>query len=431
MSRLHLSSVHAEEILDSRGMPTLSVTVMRGDGLRTSASVPVGASTGSKEAHDLRDGDPNRYSGAGVTKAVASVNGEIADLLRSRTWEGQEAIDQAMIEADGTRTRDRLGGNALIGVSLAVARLMAEIGERPLWASLRSRRGQPRLPVPHMNILNGGAHARTSLEFQEFMIAAIGAPSLTEGVRAGAEVYHRLRALLAEQKYATGLGDEGGFAPDLRTPEQAIELLQRAIQDAGYAEGLDGLAIAIDPAASQFRDPDGTYRLAGHSHSAAELAARYVEIVRDYPVWSIEDGMAEDDLDGWRLLTEELGERTQIVGDDLLVTNAELIDRAVREELCTAVLIKPNQAGTVTEIRQAIERAQAGGLGQMVSHRSGETPDDFIADLAVGIGCGQIKAGAPARGERVAKYNRLLAIERGEQSMPYGLPAGTIPVRGE
>lgn len=277
-------------------------------------------------------------------------------------------------------------------------------------------------PVPHFNVLNGGAHARTRLAFQEFMIAPLGAPSMADAVRAGTEIYAVLRTLLLERGHSTGLGDEGGFAPDVTEPEEALELLLHAIEDAGYTAGHDAIAIALDPAASQFRHADGTYLVAGHRHGSADLVQRYVEMVRDFPIWSLEDGMAEDDDEGWRKLTDELGERVQLVGDDNFVTNPQLIARGADNGIANAALIKPNQIGTVTETLEAIAVCRERGYGQMISHRSGETCDDFIADLAVAVECGQIKSGAPARGERVAKYNRLMAIAASSPGLPYGLP---------
>lgn len=423
MPSVQISDITAHEILDSRGRPTLTVTVAAG-AQQASASVPSGASTGRNEAHELRDGDPARYGGAGVLTAIGSVNGEIRELLRGRAWPGLAEIDGALIELDGTQNRSRLGANAVVGVSMAAARLLAGLEGRPLWTWLLGvAGGAPRLPVPHFNVLNGGAHARTRLAFQEFMIAPLGADTVAEAVRAGAEIYAALRALLLDQGYSVGLGDEGGFAPDLTEPEDALRLLLRAIEGAGYPAGADGVAIALDPAASQFRQPDGSYLVAGRRHSPSELVQRYVEMVRDFPIWSIEDGMAEDDDAGWRELTDELGEHIQLVGDDNFVTNPALIAQGAEAGVANAALIKLNQIGTVTETLDAIRVCREHGYRQMISHRSGETCDDFIADLAVGVGCGQLKSGAPARGERVAKYNRLTTIAAGEPSLPYGVPA--------
>lgn len=418
-----VGAVDAFEILDSRSRPTLQVSVLGGDGRVATAGVPAGASTGKREAVELRDGDPARYRGQGVLTAVRSVTGEIADLLAGRTWADQAEVDAALVALDGTPTRGRLGANAIVGASMAMARLFA--GDVALWRHLSGPGVPPRLPVPHFNVLNGGAHAANNLDFQEFMIAPVGAASMAEAIRCGAEVYAALRRLLTASGHSAGLGDEGGFAPEIDQPEQAMRLLVRAIEDAGYPAALDGVALALDPAASQFRQPDGGYLIQGQRHSSGDLVDRYRELARDYPLWSIEDGMAEDDTDGWRLLYAALGERIQIMGDDLFVTNAALIAAGARDRLANSSLIKLNQVGTVTETLAAIRTCQDNGMTAQVSHRSGETPDDFIADLTVGCGCGQLKSGAPARGERVAKYNRLLAIARQDATLPYGLPKTT------
>ncbi|GAA3567320.1 phosphopyruvate hydratase [Amycolatopsis ultiminotia] len=420
MTTVQFTGLRACEILDSRGRPTLSVTVSHGSRSAT-ATVPSGASTGRSEAHERRDADPARYGGAGVLGAVDTVNSELRQLLCARSWTGLADIDAAMIELDGTEDRSRIGANAIVGVSMAVARMLADAGEVPLWSWLHVQGGRPRLPVPHFNVLNGGAHAHTGLDFQEFLIAPLAAATVAEAIRAGAEVYAALRTLLADRGHSVGLGDEGGFAPELTRPEDALQLLLRAIEDAGYPAGLDGIAIALDPAASQFRGPDGTYLVNEHRHSSSDLVQRYVQMVRDFPIWSIEDGMAEDDLAGWRELTAELGDRIQLVGDDNFVTTAARIARGAKLAVANAALIKLNQIGTVTETLEAIEICREHGYGQMISHRSGETTDDFIADLAVGVGCGQLKAGAPARGERVAKYNRLLQIAADAPELPYGI----------
>lgn len=428
MTTMQITDLRAREILDSRGRPTLAVAVSSGSRHAT-ATVPSGASTGRNEACERRDGDPARYGGAGVLGAVESVNTELRHLLIARHWTGLAEIDLAMVELDGTADRSRLGANAIVGVSTAVARLLADAEEVPLWSWLHVPGGRPRLPVPHFNVLNGGAHARTGLDFQEFMIAPLAAATLPEAIRAGAEVYAALRALLTERGHTVGLGDEGGFAPDVTRPEDALQLLLRAIEDAGYPAGQDGIAIALDPAASQFRQADGTYLVNGRRHSSSDLVQRYVEMVRDFPIWSIEDGMAEDDLAGWRELTAELGDRIQLVGDDNFVTNPARIARGAGLGVANAALIKLNQVGTVTETLEAIEICREHRYGQMISHRSGETTDDFIADLAVGTGCGQLKAGAPARGERVAKYNRLLEIAADAPELPYGIPETAFTVR--
>ncbi|MGV8977816.1 MAG: phosphopyruvate hydratase [Cellulomonas sp.] len=412
-----VTGLSALEILDSRGNPTLRVDVELASGDTGRAGVPSGASTGSREAVELRDGDKARYGGKGVLTAVANVNGELADLTKSRAWGSVEELDQAMIAADGTPTKARLGANAIVGVSMAVARAAA--GRTPLFEFLQPSGVAPRLPVPHFNVLNGGAHAPNSLDFQEFMIAPLGAKSMAEAVRAGAGVYGKLRGLLQEAGFATGLGDEGGFAPDITRPEDVLALLVRAIEAAGYVAGREGVAIALDPAASEFYK-NGAYHVAGESLSSADMIERYAHMVADYPVWSIEDGLAEGDWDGWVALTERLGASTQIVGDDIFVTNPAIITEAIEREVGNSALIKLNQIGSVSETLEAMRLCREAGYTQMVSHRSGETEDSFIADLTVGTGCGQLKSGAPARGERVAKYNRLLEIAAGTD-LPYGL----------
>jgi len=402
-----VADLSALEILDSRGNPTLRVAVKLASGVEGRAGVPSGASTGSREAVELRDGDPDRYGGKGVIRAAANVNGELRELLSSRSWSSLAEVDSAMIAADGTENKSRLGANAIVGVSMAVARALAGSGD--LFRELTPAGVTPRLPVPHFNVLNGGVHAPNSLDFQEFMIAPIGAPSLPEAVRAGAAVYGKLRGLLQAAGFATGLGDEGGFAPDISRPEDVLALIVKAIEAAGYPTGPSGVAIALDPAASEFYS-DGTYHVAGESLTSSDMIERYAAIVADYPVWSIEDGLAEGDWDGWIALTERLRETTQIMGDDIFVTNPAIITQAIERKVGTSALIKLNQIGTVTETLEAMRLCREAGYTQMVSHRSGETPDDFIADLTVATGCGQLKSGAPARGERVAKYNRLLEI---------------------
>lgn len=418
---IHITVVRAVEILDSRARPTLSVTVGLSDGVVGHAGVPSGASTGSGEAVELRDHDMARYAGQGVRTAVDHVNGEIADALRGRDFADQAALDQALIELDGTGNKSRLGANAVIGVSMAVARAAAAQATGPLWEYLNPAGVAPLLPVPHFNVLNGGVHAPNPLDFQEFMIAPLGAPDMTEAVRAGAEVYAALRRRLGDAGHSTGLGDEGGFAPAFSRPEEALDAITLAITDAGYTPGRDGVAIALDPAASEFRQRDGRYRVDGKLLTSDDLIAQYARIIDDYPVWSIEDGLGEDDHDGWAQLTRELGRRVQLVGDDNFVTNPEIIARAVDDDIANAALIKLNQIGTVTETLQAMAVCRRAGYAAMVSHRSGETEDSFIADLAVGAGCGQIKSGAPARGERVAKYNRLIEIATRHPELAYGL----------
>lgn len=419
---VEFSSISAIEVLDSRGRPTLSVCATLPGGRRVCSGVPSGASTGSREAVELRDHD-ERYGGLGVLRAVANVNGPIADALTGRPFAALDELDQTLRDLDGTVDKSRLGANAIVGVSMAAAQAFALASEQPLWQWLAPAGVAPRLPVPHFNVVNGGAHASNGLSFQEFMIAPLGAPSLPEAVRAGAEVYRHLRSTLVDRNLTTGLGDEGGFAPKVDDAEEALALLTKAIADAGYTAGPDGVAIALDPAASEFHR-EGRYRLGWKSLSSDELIDLYTSIVETFPVWSIEDGMGEHDTAGWRKLTEALGDRVQLVGDDNFVTNPDLIASAARDGIGNAALIKVNQIGTVSETLEALKVCREAGYGAMVSHRSGETCDSFIADLAVGSGCGQIKSGAPARGERVAKYNRLLEIAAAE--LPFGL-ASTRP----
>jgi enolase len=415
-----IEHVSAIEILDSRGRPTLQVAVQHEGGGRGIAGVPSGASTGTQEAVELRDRDLDRFRGAGVQRAVMAVEGEIAEALAGGVWESFEDVDNALIALDGTDNKGRLGANAIVGASMANARAEAATLHIPLYRLLARGATEARLPVPHFNVINGGAHAQNPLDFQEFMIAPLGAPTVREAVRAGAEVYAALRDLLVDQGMAAGLGDEGGFAPEIDRPDRALELLVEAIESAGYELGRDGVAIALDPAASGFRTEDGRYRMGSESLSTSELIAYFEELVERFPIWSIEDGLGEDDWDGWIELTKRLGDRIQIVGDDNFVTNPEVIRRAIASGVGNAALIKPNQIGTVTETLEAIEVCRGSSYAQMISHRSGETTDSFIADLAFGSGCGQIKSGAPARGERVAKYNRLIEIELAEPGSPYG-----------
>jgi enolase len=415
-----IESLGAIEILDSRGRPTLQVSIRLEGGATAVAGVPSGASTGTSEAVEMRDRDPERYGGFGVRRAVMAVEGEIADALVGREWGSLAEIDRALIDLDGTENKARLGANAIVGVSMAIARAMALAEGVPLYGFLAPQGVAPRLPVPHFNVINGGQHAENPLDFQEFMIAPLGAPSFREALRAGAEVYAALRGALRDKGLSTGLGDEGGFAPDLARPEEALDLLVGAIGSAGYEPGRHEVAIALDPAASGFRQEDGRYRVAGEALSTSELIAYLEELVGRYPIWSIEDGLGEDDWDGWIALTRRLGARVQIVGDDNFVTNPAIIERAIGAGVANAALIKVNQVGTVSETLEAVDVCRAGGYAQMISHRSGETTDDFIADLAVATGCGQLKSGAPARGERVAKYNRLIVIER-EAQLPFGV----------
>jgi enolase len=416
-----ITGVASLEILDSRGRPTLQTTVTLSDGTTAVAGVPSGASTGTREAVELRDGDTTRFGGSGVLTAVANVNGEIAELLKGRAWESLAAVDDAMVAADGTPTKARLGANATVGVSMALARALAASSGQPLHAWLPGFGQPPRIPVPCFNVLNGGAHAPNDLDFQEFMISPLGSPSIAEAVRAGAEVYAALRKRLAAAGHATGLGDEGGFAPELTEPEEVLEVIVAAITDAGYTTGRSGIAIALDPAASEFRDQDGIYHVSGQKLSSQDMIERYEAMIQRYPIWSIEDGLGESDRDGWKALTARIGERVQLVGDDNFCTNPAIITTAIADGICNSALIKLNQIGTVSETLDAMAICHRAGYTQMVSHRSGETPDPFIADLAVGTGCGQIKTGAPARGERVAKYNRLMEISAHHPGLAYGL----------
>ena len=415
-----IEQVEAEEILDSRGNPTVAVEVALISGEVGRASVPSGASTGHREAVELRDGDPSRYSGRGVRQAVENVNETLGPAVVGMDALDQRALDLRLIEVDGTPNKGRLGANAILGVSLAVARAAALAQELPLYRYLGGVRARV-LPVPQFNILNGGAHARTSVDFQEFMVMPVGMPTFAEALRAGSEVFHTLRAVLQEKGLAAGQGDEGGFAPNLRSNQEAVELVLEAIRRAGYTAP-DQVGIALDPAASQlFRD--GAYHLAGEGRSLTpgEMVGLWEDWVRQYPIISLEDGMAEDDWAGWAELTQRLGSAVQLVGDDNFVTNREYLSRGIREGVANAILIKLNQIGTLTETMDVVELAQASGYGTVISHRSGETEDTSMADLAVGVGAGQLKSGAPSRSERVAKYNRLLRIERelgGSASFP-------------
>ena len=422
MAGFEVTELSALEILDSRGRPTLAVTVRLGDGTIARAGVPSGASTGSREAMERRDGDPARYGGKGVLGAVGAVNTELAGLLSGRSWSGLDAADQAMIDLDGTANKSRLGANALVGVSMALARALAASAGVPLWRSLTPDGVTPSLPVPHFNVLNGGVHAPNELDFQEFMIAPLGAPSMAEAVRAGAEVYAALRRELTERKLSTGLGDEGGFAPEISEPEEVLRLLVGAISGAGYQTGPSGVSIALDLAASEFRQADGTYLVSGVALSSSDLIDRLAAITTAFPVHLIEDGLGEDDDAGWIALTARLGERVELVGDDNFCTNPAIITSAIERGIANASLIKLNQIGTVTETLEAMAVCRRAGYRQFVSHRSGETEDSFIADLAVGTGSGHLKSGAPARGERTAKYNRLIEIEATNPGLRYGMP---------
>jgi enolase len=403
-----IDALIAREILDSRGNPTVEVEVALDDGTMSRAAVPSGASTGVHEAVELRDGDPARYLGKGVEKAVIAVDDEIAPQLLGYEASEQRLIDQVMLDLDGTPNKARLGANAILGVSLAVAKAAAESADLPLFRYV----GGPNahlLPVPMMNVLNGGAHADTDVDIQEFMIAPIGAATFGESVRWGAEVYHALKAVLKERGLGTGLGDEGGFAPNLPSNRDALDLLLVAIEQAGYTPGRD-VGVALDVAASEFFTDDA-YLFEGQARDAAWMTDYYLGIVRDYPLVSLEDPMSEDDWDGWQHVTAALGNDVQIVGDDNFVTNPERLQRGIDEGVANALLVKVNQIGSLSETMDAVDLAHRNRYSCMMSHRSGETEDTTIADLAVATNCGQIKTGAPARSERVAKYNQLLRIE--------------------
>ena len=400
--------VVAREILDSRGNPTVEVEVGLDDGSTGRAAVPSGASTGAFEALELRDGDKNRYQGKGVEKAVLAVIEQIGPELVGYDATEQRLIDQAMFDLDATPDKSSLGANAILGVSLAVAHAASEASDLPLFRYLGGPNAHV-LPVPMMNILNGGSHADSNVDIQEFMIAPIGAESFSEAVRWGAEVYHTLKGVLKSRGLSTGLGDEGGFAPNLGSNREALDLILEAIKLAGYTPGQD-VALALDVAASEFYK-DGSYAFEGKQRTAAEMTEYYAELVDAYPLVSIEDPLFEDDWDGWKTITDKLGAKVQLVGDDLFVTNPERLQKGIDNNTANALLVKVNQIGSLTETLDAVELAQRNGYKCMMSHRSGETEDVTIADLAVAVNCGQIKTGAPARSERVAKYNQLLRIE--------------------
>jgi enolase len=406
-----IQQTDARQILDSRGTPTVEVDVTLRSGAFGRAAVPSGASTGTHEAVELRDGEA-AYLGKGVTRAVANVNGEIAEAIRGREAAEQVAIDAQLCELDGTPEKSRLGANAILGVSLAVARAAAAEAGMPLWRYLGGEQASL-LPMPMMNVLNGGAHADNSVDFQEFMIVPVGASSFAQALQIGAEVYQHLKLTLHERGLGTRVGDEGGFAPDLESNEQAIELLLAAIERAGYQPGGD-VALALDPATSELYH-DGSYELAGEGGrtlSSEEMVAYWQDWCRRYGIYLLEDGMAEDDWEGWQALTLQLGVGVQLVGDDIFVTNPRLLQRGIETDVANSILIKLNQIGTLTETLATIELAHAAGYRTVISHRSGETEDTTIADLAVATGAGQIKTGAPARSERVCKYNQLLRIEQ-------------------
>ena len=407
---MYIEEVVAREILDSRGNPTIEVDVYIEDGLMGRAAVPSGASTGTREAVELRDGDAARYGGKGVLRAVENVNDVIADEITGLQVTDQTVVDKLMVDLDGTPNKEKLGANAILGVSLAVAKAAANWTGLPLYRYLGGPNAR-RLPVPMMNILNGGEHADNNVDLQEFMVMPLGATTFAEAVRIGAEVYQALKGVLKADGLSTTVGDEGGFAPDLPNNEAAIQAIVKAIEKAGYALGTDA-AIALDPAASEFFK-DGEYQLAGEgkSYSPEQMVDYYAALCDKYPIVSIEDGLAEDDWEGWAILTQKLGQRIQLIGDDLFVTNTEYLRKGIEIGVANSILIKVNQIGTLTETLAAIEMAKRAGYTAVVSHRSGETEDSTIADIAVATNIGQIKSGAPARTDRVAKYNQLLRIE--------------------
>ncbi|HWE77612.1 MAG TPA: phosphopyruvate hydratase [Pseudolabrys sp.] len=408
------------EVLDSRGNPTVEVDVLLEDGSRGRAAVPSGASTGAHEAVELRDGDKKRYLGKGVTKAVDAVNGEIFDTIGGMDAEAQAQIDAAMIELDGTPNKSRLGANAILGVSLATAKAAAEASGLPLYRYVGGTSAR-QLPVPMMNIVNGGVHADNPIDFQEFMIMPIGAPTFAEGLRMGVEVFQTLKAALKAAGHNTNVGDEGGFAPNLKSAEAALDFVMQAIDKAGYKPGND-VMLALDCAATEFfKDGKYVYEGEGKTRSAAEQAQYLADLVSRYPIVSIEDGMSEDDFAGWKILTEKVGARCQLVGDDLFVTNVKRLSQGIDEGMGNSILIKVNQIGTLTETLAAVEMAHKAAYTCVMSHRSGETEDSTIADLAVATNCGQIKTGSLARSDRTAKYNQLLRIEEelGDQAL-YG-----------
>lgn len=414
MDNLTIASIQAREVLDSRGNPTVAAEVRLSNGITAQAMVPSGASTGRHEAVELRDHDPDRYGGRGVLKAVAGVNNVLAPNLTGCPPFDQDAIDESMLALDPTPNKSQLGANAILSVSLAVARAAANARNLPLWQHLADQHNEtPSLPTPMFNILNGGRHASNSADIQEFMVLPVGAETFADALRAGAEIYHALRQLLHQAGHNLNVGDEGGFAPSLPSNRDALELVLQAVESAGYRPGAD-VYLALDVAATELYQPSaGQYVLEreGVSLSAAELINLYAQWTREYPIISIEDGLSEDDWPGWQTMRQRLGNHTQLVGDDLLVTNPTRIQRSIAEQASNAILLKPNQIGTLTETRQSLIAARRAHWGAIISHRSGETEDTTIADLAVGWNVGQIKTGAPARSERVAKYNRLLRIE--------------------
>lgn len=408
-----IQDLKALEILDSRGNPTLAVTMTLSNGVQGTAKIPSGASTGSREAVELRDGDKARFNGKGVKKACAFVEGEILKSVRGMDPNHQRELDEKLCALDGTPNKARLGANAILGVSLAAAHAAAADKKIPLYAHLAKNSSDYLLPTPGLNVLNGGRHADNSVDFQEYMISPIGAPSFSEALRSAVETFHSLKSVLHKKGYSTAVGDEGGFAPALKSNEEAVELILEAIEKAGYKPGED-IAIMLDPAASEFFD-NGTYvfdKSDNSRHTPAEMVALWASWVKKYPaIISLEDGQAEQDTEGWKLVTRELGSKVQLVGDDNYVTNPKIFAEGIKQGIANAILIKLNQIGTVTETIDCMEMARSNGYGAVVSHRSGETDDTSIADLTVAMGMGQIKTGSASRGERIAKYNRLLAIE--------------------
>jgi len=406
-----ITALYAREILDSRGNPTVEAEVQLESGAWGRAAVPSGASTGKREAIELRDADGARYRGKGVRQAVRNIEETIAPEVEGMDASEQAAVDQALLELDGTPNKSALGANAILAVSLAVARAAADDAGLPLYAYLGGV-GARLMPVPMLNVLNGGAHADNGLDFQEFMLVPAGADSFSNAIRMGSEIFHTLREILVEKGLATGVGDEGGFAPNLASNTAALDLFLQAIEKAGYRPGED-VALALDVAASEFAESGGRYRLRRENLvlSSEEMIHRYEQLIDRYPIVSIEDGLGEDDVAGWGALTRKLGRRVQLVGDDVFVTNPAIIQQAIKNGLANAVLVKVNQVGTLTETLQAVELAKRAGYGTVISHRSGETEDTFVADLAVAVNAGQIKTGSVSRGERTAKYNQLLRIE--------------------
>ena len=421
-----IQNITAQEILDSRGNPTVMVNLALNNGITAAACVPSGASTGLREAVELRDGDARRYGGKGVLKAVANVNKIIAPKLKGKSPHAQKEIDALMIKLDGTETKSKLGANALLGVSMAVCRAAALDAKLPLYACIRKLHGTKGpfiLPTPMMNVVNGGAHSTNNVDFQEFMLFPIGAPTFAEALRYGAETFQTLKKILQKRGLVTSVGDEGGFAPNLKTNDEAVEVIVEAIQAAGYQAGKQ-IAIALDPAASELYDAGGyEFKKSGQARKTpAEMVQLYGEWVAKYPIVSLEDGMGEEDRDGWQTITRTLGKKLQLVGDDNFVTNPKIFAEGIRDGIANAILIKLNQIGTVSETLETVAMAQKANYGVVISHRSGETEDAFIADFAVGTNAGQIKTGSLCRSERIAKYNRLLAIERelGKKARFYG-----------